>query len=292
VSAAGKASKPPKSSSNTDKRKRAKPTSGKATSHEPRRTEPGSVERSGKAGKSKKKPKLQGVAAARAAAVALDDVEVDRPVRAERRANGLAGRESVPFADQATWSASPNRADPIEILEATNTRRVPELVPIRYGRMMVSPFTYYRGSPAVMAADLAATATTGFTTQICGDAHLLNFGLFASPERSLLFDVNDFDETIPGPWEWDLKRLTASLVIAGRDRGFADRACRDLAAEATRSYCRHMARSTSGTRAWTSTAPSTRSNAARPTTPTSCEPQWTTACSVPCTRRAQRRCRS
>jgi uncharacterized protein (DUF2252 family) len=114
-----------------------------------------------------------------------------------------------------------DRLDPIVLLEAQATSRVPELVPLRYGRMLVSPFTFYRGAALIMANDLSPTPRSGFISQICGDAHLSNFGVFASPERRLLFDMNDFDETLPGPWEWDVKRLAASFEIAGRDRGFA-----------------------------------------------------------------------
>ncbi|HEY1279401.1 MAG TPA: DUF2252 family protein, partial [Acidimicrobiales bacterium] len=107
------------------------------------------------------------------------------------------------------------------LLEQQAATRVPELVPIRYGRMLVSPFTFYRGAALIMAADLAGTPRSGITTQVCGDAHLMNFGAFASPERRLVFDINDFDETFPGPWEWDVKRLAASFAIAGRDRAFS-----------------------------------------------------------------------
>ena len=113
-----------------------------------------------------------------------------------------------------------SRADPVELLERQAKTRVPELVPIRYGRMLVSPFTFYRGAAMIMANDLAATPRSGLTVQCCGDAHLSNFGVFASPERGLVFDVNDFDETLPGPWEWDVKRLAVSMLIAARDNGF------------------------------------------------------------------------
>ena len=112
------------------------------------------------------------------------------------------------------------RADPVELLERQAKTRVPELVPIRYGRMLVSPFTFYRGAAMIMAHDLAATPRSGLTVQCCGDAHLSNFGVFASPERRLMFDVNDFDETLPGPWEWDVKRLAVSMLIAARSNGF------------------------------------------------------------------------
>jgi uncharacterized protein (DUF2252 family) len=128
----------------------------------------------------------------------------------------------VPRASHGDWSPASDRTDPIEILEEQAKTRVRDLVPIRYGRMLVSPFTFYRGAAAVMAADLNGTPRSGITTQVCGDAHLSNFGLFASPERQMVFDINDFDETLPGPWEWDVKRLAASLAIAGRNNGFAD----------------------------------------------------------------------
>jgi uncharacterized protein (DUF2252 family) len=133
---------------------------------------------------------------------------------AERVARGKAARAEVPRASHATFEPSPNRPDPIEVLERQARTRVPELVPIRYGRMLVSPFTFYRGAAMIMAADLVATPRSGLTVQCCGDAHLSNFGLFASPERRLVFDLNDFDETLPGPWEWDVKRLAASMLIA------------------------------------------------------------------------------
>jgi uncharacterized protein (DUF2252 family) len=141
----------------------------------------------------------------------------------ERAARGRAARSQVSLSDQAAWQAGADRADPVEILRGQEVTRVPELVPIRHGRMLVSPFTFYRGAAAVMAADLAATATAGLRAQLCGDAHLSNFGGFASPERELLFDVNDFDETAPGPFEWDVKRLAASIEIAARERGFSGR---------------------------------------------------------------------
>src|SRR4051794_20287244 len=140
---------------------------------------------------------------------------------AERAARGKAARAEVPRSSHAAFEPPPTRADPLELLERQAESRVPELVPIRYGRMMVSPFTFFRGGAKIMAHDLAATPRSGLTVQCCGDAHLSNFGVFASPERSLVFDMNDFDETLPGPWEWDVKRLTASVRIAARDNGFA-----------------------------------------------------------------------
>ena len=143
--------------------------------------------------------------------------------RAERRAEGRALRLRVPRSAHGEWAPTDDRPDPVAVLAAQAASRVPELVPIRHGRMMASPFAYYRGAAAMMAADLAATPRTDICVQACGDAHLMNFGLFATPERHLIFDVNDFDETIPGPWEWDVKRLVASLAVAARENGFAGR---------------------------------------------------------------------
>jgi uncharacterized protein (DUF2252 family) len=139
---------------------------------------------------------------------------------AERVARGKAARAEVPRSSHAVFEPAAHRTDPIELLERQAETRVPELVPIRYGRMLVSPFTFYRGAALIMASDLAATPRSGLTVQCCGDAHLSNFGVFASPERRLMFDLNDFDETLPGPWEWDVKRLAASMLIAARDNGF------------------------------------------------------------------------
>ena len=139
----------------------------------------------------------------------------------ERIARGRAARRQVPRSSHGRWEPAPDRPDPIALLEEQGASRVPELVPIRYGRMLVSPFAFYRGAALIMAADLAATPVSGVTVQLCGDAHLSNFGLFGSPERRMLFDINDFDETLPGPWEWDVKRLAASFEVMGRDRGFA-----------------------------------------------------------------------
>src|ERR1700727_2688022 len=139
---------------------------------------------------------------------------------AERVARGKAARAEVPRASHALFERPPDRVGPLELLERQAEARVPELVPIRYGRMLVSPFTFYRGAAVIMAHDLAATPRSGFTVQCCGDAHLSNFGLFASPERQLVFDINDFDETLRGPWEWDVKRLAVSMLIAARDNGF------------------------------------------------------------------------
>jgi len=138
----------------------------------------------------------------------------------ERAAAGKAARSGAARSSHGEWEPASGRADPLEILEGQARSRLPELVPIRYGRMAVSPFTFFRGAAAVMAADLAPIADSGIQVQACGDAHLTNFGVFAAPDRSLVFDLNDFDETLPGPWEWDVKRLTASFEIAGRQSGF------------------------------------------------------------------------
>jgi uncharacterized protein (DUF2252 family) len=139
---------------------------------------------------------------------------------AERVARGKAARAAVPRSRHAVFEAASRRPDPVKVLERQAKTRVPELVPIRYGRMLVSPFTFYRGGAAIMARDLATTPDSGFTVQCCGDAHLSNFGVFGSPERRLVFDLNDFDETLPAPWEWDVKRLAASTLIAARDNDF------------------------------------------------------------------------
>src|SRR6202046_4138048 len=139
----------------------------------------------------------------------------------ERVARGRTARQEAPRSSHGRWEPAPDRPDPIALLEEQAESRVPELVPIRYGRMLVSPFTFYRGAALIMAADLAVTPQSGVTVQVCGDAHLSNFGLFGSPESRVVFDITDFDETPPGPWEWDVKRLAASFEIMGRDRGFA-----------------------------------------------------------------------
>jgi uncharacterized protein (DUF2252 family) len=141
----------------------------------------------------------------------------------ERAAAGKAARAEAPRSSHADWAPASDRPDPVELLESQATSRVGRLVPLRYGRMLVSPFTFYRGAAAVMAADLAGTPRSGFDVQLCGDAHLSNFGAYASPDRELIFDVNDFDETLPGPWEWDAMRLAASLSVAGRELGLKRR---------------------------------------------------------------------
>ena len=153
----------------------------------------------------------------------------------ERAANGRAVRAAVPRSSLGMLELPPDR-DPLAILADQAASRVPELVPIRYGRMLASPFAFFRGAAAVMARDFVGHAVTGLRTQLCGDAHLLNFGGFGSPERDLVFDLNDFDETLPGPFEWDVKRFAASLEIAGRDRGFDNTDRRDVVLAGIRAY--------------------------------------------------------
>src|SRR5579862_8418925 len=145
---------------------------------------------------------------------------VAHPSVDERRTKGRAAREGSPLSGHSGWVPAGDRPDPVALLEAQNLTREPDLVPVRHGRMMVSPFTFYRGAAKIMATDLKDTPTAGLEVQLCGDAHLSNFGVFASPERALLFDLNDFDETLPGPFEYDVKRMAASFTIAARNNGF------------------------------------------------------------------------
>jgi uncharacterized protein (DUF2252 family) len=161
---------------------------------------------------------------------------------AERKEQGKALRKTVPRSSHAEWSPGADRADPVELLSSQDADRLQWLVPIRHGRMAVSPFTFYRGSAKIMAADFADSPVSGLSAQICGDAHLSNFGSFASPERQQLFDINDFDETLPGPWEWDLKRLATSCVLAGRDNGFDDEDIRAITMKSVEGYRQGMAR--------------------------------------------------
>src|SRR5215831_12739186 len=151
-------------------------------------------------------------------------------------AEGRALRKNVPRSSQGVWNAPANRADPVAVLLATSTTRLPHLLPLRYGRMSRSPFAYVRGSAAMMAADLATTPQTGLRVQACGDCHLGNFGAFASPERRVLFDITDFDETAPAPWEFDLKRLAVSFVLLARHQGYGEGTARDVALKMLRAY--------------------------------------------------------
>jgi uncharacterized protein (DUF2252 family) len=159
----------------------------------------------------------------------------------EWRARGRERRRLVPRSSHAQWAPSVDRPDPVAILEEQAKSRVPDLIPIRYGRMAASPFAYFRGAAAPMAWDLAHAPTTEIRVQACGDAHLLNFGMFAAPDRRLVFDVNDFDETLPAPFDWDVKRLAASVAVAARDNGFSDRDAHSAARLAVRSYRTEMA---------------------------------------------------
>src|SRR3954447_17896420 len=165
---------------------------------------------------------------------------VPHPTMNERAARGKAARAEVPRSSHADFEPAAHRRDPVEMLEEQAKTRVPELVPIRYGRMLISPFTFFRGGAYLMAADLANEPRTGLHVQLCGDAHLSNFGAFAAPDRRLVFSVNDFDESLPGPFEWDVKRLVASFAVAGRDRGFDVKPREAVALAAGRSYRESM----------------------------------------------------
>jgi hypothetical protein len=158
----------------------------------------------------------------------------------DRVAAGKALRNNVPREQHGQWNEIKGRRDTIDLLRESDSGRIQKLIPIRYGRMLSSPFEFYRGAAGVMAADLARTPTTGLTVQACGDCHLVNFGGFATPERSVVFDINDFDETAPAPWEWDVKRLAASIVLAARSNGISDHQGRDCAVNCARRYREHM----------------------------------------------------
>jgi uncharacterized protein (DUF2252 family) len=163
------------------------------------------------------------------------------PPLPELIAMGKSLREKCPRASHAVWQAPPNRPDPLELLEESSRGRIPQLIPIRYGRMIQTPFTFYRGAALNMAADLATTPVSGLRVQACGDAHLLNFGAYATPERHVIFDTNDLDETLPAPWEWDVKRLAASFILACRNNRFSEGAARDTALACVHSYRQRMA---------------------------------------------------
>ena len=165
-----------------------------------------------------------------------------RPSRAELVARGEAMRKECPRSSHAEWTAPSNRPDAVDLVERSNAGRIKELIPLRHGRMLASPFTFFRGTALNMAVDLAGTPTTGFRVQACGDAHLGNFRCFATPERRLIFDIHDLDETLPAPWEWDLKRLAASFVLACRANGFSDKLARESVLACVRSYREAMAR--------------------------------------------------
>src|SRR6476619_7387554 len=166
---------------------------------------------------------------------------IAHPSLADRRAKGADARIATPPASHTGWVPAPDRADPVTLLSDQNVTREQDLVPVRHGRMMVSPFTFYRGAAKIMGADLAGTPTAGLEVQLCGDAHLSNFGGFASPERKLLFDLNDFDETLPGPFEYDVKRMAASFTIAARNNGMTPAEARDATLASVRAYRESMA---------------------------------------------------
>ncbi len=166
---------------------------------------------------------------------------LSRPSQAELYAMGKSLRDKCPRQSHADWKPLTNRPDPVALVKASDKGRIAQLVPVRHGRMLQTPFTFYRGAALNMAADLANTAATGLRVQACGDCHLLNFGAFATPERRIIFDINDLDETLPAPWEWDVKRLAASFVLACRNNGFSESFARDAAATCVRSYRQRMA---------------------------------------------------
>ena len=167
--------------------------------------------------------------------------KIAHPSVEDRKAKGLEARDRAELSSHTKWKAAADRPDPVALLEEQDTTREPDLVPVRHGRMMVSPFTFYRGAAKIMAADLAGTPVAGLGTQLCGDAHLSNFGAFASPERILMFDVNDFDETLPGPFEYDVKRMAASFEIAARNNGFSQADARAATLGSVRAYREAMA---------------------------------------------------
>ena len=171
----------------------------------------------------------------------MAETKVKHPSVEERAAEGKGCREDTPVSSHMGWVPAPDRPDPVALLEEQNLTREQDLVPVRHGRMMVSPFTFYRGAAKIMAADLKETPRAGLVSQLCGDAHLSNFGVFASPERTLLFDLNDFDETLPGPFEYDVKRMAASFTIAARNNGFTKEETHDATLTAVRSYREAMA---------------------------------------------------
>jgi hypothetical protein len=163
----------------------------------------------------------------------------DEPIFRSRKERLSAGEqlcESVPHSSHAVWKLPRKHRDPIDLLEDSNRYRLPNLIPVRYGRMLRSPFTFLRGAAGLMALDLANTPNTGIRVQACGDCHLLNFGLFATPERNLIFDIKDFDETLPAPWEWDVKRLAISFAVAAQDNRLSDKDALAVTVECVRAY--------------------------------------------------------
>ena len=186
--------------------------------------------------------------------------KIAHPSIDDRKAKGVEARDRAALSDHTKWTPAADRPDPVALLEEQDATREPDLVPVRHGRMMVSPFTFYRGAAKIMAADLAGTPVAGLEAQLCGDAHLSNFGAFASPERRLLFDLNDFDETLPGPFEYDVKRMAASFTIAARNNGFSQADARAATLASVRPTgrrwrsSRRWARWTSGMPTWMRTS--------------------------------------
>ena len=166
---------------------------------------------------------------------------IAHPSVEERRGRGKEARDRTPRSSHSGWAPATDRPDPVGLLQEQNRAREPDLVPVRHGRMLVSPFTFYRGGATIMAADLAGTPTAGLQVQLCGDAHLSNFGAFGSPERRLLFDLNDFDETLPGPFEYDVKRMAASFTVAARNNGFSNKDARAATQVSVAAYREAMA---------------------------------------------------
>ena len=167
--------------------------------------------------------------------------KIAHPSVDDRKAMGSGARERAPLSSHTKWSPATDRPDPVALLVEQDKTREPDLVPVRHGRMMVSPFTFYRGAAKIMADDLKDTPTTGLVAQLCGDAHLSNFGAFASPERRLLFDLNDFDETLPGPFEYDVKRMATSFTVVARNNGFSSADTRDVTMASVTAYREAMA---------------------------------------------------
>ena len=173
-------------------------------------------------------------------------MEAAAPERRRADRARTCGRTRVPRSEHGRWEPPDLRRDPVDLLEEQARNRVPDLVPIRHGRMLVSPFTFYCGAAFIMAGDLAPAPKSGIEVQLCGDAHLSNFGLFGTPERQMVFDIDDFDETLPGPWEWDVERMAASFEVMGRHQGFSSGDRRDVVMEGVREYRERMRQAHSG----------------------------------------------
>ena len=232
--------KRPTTKSQTAKTSTAKkPTAKKPTAKKPTAKKP--TTKNSPAKRSTAKRSTAGASTPKRSAATTATRNVEHPNVTERAARGKAARLQTPLASHRGWEPAADRPDPVALIEEQNRTRVPDLVPVRHGRMMASPFTFYRGAAKIMATDLKDTPRAGLIVQLCGDAHLSNFGVFASPERNLLFDLNDFDETLPGPFEYDVLRMTASFTIAARNNGFSAADIRKVTLQAVRSYREGMA---------------------------------------------------